>query len=55
MKKTLQTAASIVPETLAGAGCVAISYGAHLVYSPAGWIVGGILAIVAGVVMARGQ
>lgn len=55
MKKTLKTAAGVIPETLAGAGCVAISYGAHLVYTPAGWIVGGILAIVAGVVMARGQ
>lgn len=55
MKKTLKTAAGVIPETLAGAGCVAISYGASMVYAPAGWIVGGILAIVAGVVMARGQ
>ncbi len=55
MKKTLKIAAGVIPETLASAGCIAISYGASLVYAPAGWIVGGILAIVAGVVMARGQ
>ncbi len=55
MKKTLKTAAGVIPETLASAGCLAISYGASMVYAPAGWIVGGILAIVAAVVMARGQ
>lgn len=48
-------AAGFLPDSLmlAGVGCV--SYGAALVYTPAGYVVGGLFAIVAGVVLARGS
>jgi hypothetical protein len=37
---------------IAGAGCV--SYGAWLVYAPAGFVVGGLLVMMAGWIDARG-
>ena len=58
MKKHLQriaaTAAEWVPDGLMVAGAGAIAYGASLVYPPAGWMVGGVLAIAGGVLLARG-
>ena len=57
MKKHLQElaarAAGWVPDGLMVAGAGALSYGASQVYPPAGWLVGGALALVAGVKMAR--
>lgn len=37
-----------VPEALLLGGAVGVVYGAWQVYHPAGWIVGGVLAVVAG-------
>lgn len=58
MKQTLQriaaTAADWVPDALMAGGAGAIAYGASLVYAPAGWVVGGALAIAGGVLLARG-
>ena len=45
---------SILPDVLMISGAGAISAGAGMVYPPAGWVVGGILAIVGGWLMARG-
>lgn len=43
-----------LPDALMVGGAAALAYGASLVYPPAGWLVGGALAIVGGVVAARG-
>lgn len=42
------------PDALMAAGAVAVSYGASLVYQPAGFIVGGLFLLVAGWLTARG-
>lgn len=42
-----------IPDGLALLGAVLLSYGAWLVYVPAGYIVGGVLLIVGGVIAAR--
>lgn len=42
------------PDVLILAGSAAISYGASLIYLPAGYIVGGLLAIAVGYLAARG-
>lgn len=42
-----------IPDGLALLGAVSLSYGAWLVYVPAGYIVGGVLLIVGGVIAAR--
>lgn len=47
-------AASGAADALFLAGAGAVSYGAWLMYAPAGFIVGGVLAMVAGVIVARG-
>lgn len=58
IKDKLQTAASaaagFLPDALMLAGAGGISYGAWLVYVPAGYVVGGLFALAAGVVLARG-
>lgn len=46
-------ASSNAADGLFVAGGGAVSYGAWLVYAPAGFIVGGVLAIAAGVMVAR--
>lgn len=46
--------ASLVPDLLMVGGAVAISFGAWMMYAPAGYVVGGLLSLVAGVIMARG-
>lgn len=58
MKKTLQTiaarAAGWLPDALMVAGAGGISYGAWLVYQPAGYIVGGMFSAAAGWFLAKG-
>ncbi len=58
IKDKLRTAASaaagFLPDALMLGGAGAISYGAWLVYGPAGYGVGGLFALTAGVVLARG-
>lgn len=46
-------AAFWLPDALMVGGAAAMSYGAWLVYSPAGFIVAGAFAIVAGIQVAR--
>lgn len=41
-------AADQVPEGLLIGGAAAVAYGAWQVFHPAGWIVGGLLAVIAG-------
>lgn len=54
MKDKLKAvAAEWWPDALMVAGGAAIAYGAGLVYPPAGWIAGGMLLIVAGVLGSR--
>lgn len=42
-----------IPDLLLVAGAGLLSYGAWLVYQPAGFIVGGLLVLVSGVVTSR--
>ena len=46
-------AAGWLPDVLMVAGAGSVSAGAGMVYLPAGWIVGGVLSLVAGVLTAR--
>lgn len=48
-------AAGYLPDALMVIGATGISYGAWLVYGPAGYVVGGLFALAAGVVLARGS
>lgn len=43
---------SLLPDVLLLAGAAGLIYGAWLVYAPAGYIVGGVIAIVAGLKLA---
>lgn len=45
--------ASWLPDLLMFGGAAGVSYGASLVFLPAGYVVGGILAIVGGWILAR--
>lgn len=54
IRTALAAAKSWLPDVLMASGAVGISYGASLVYTPAGYVVGGVFALVAGVVLARG-
>lgn len=47
-------AAGFLPDALMIGGAGGISYGAWLVYAPAGYVAGGVFALVAGIVLARG-
>lgn len=53
LQKMLAAVAGAVPDALMMAGAGGLSYGAWLVYEPAGWMVGGGLVLVAGLKMAR--
>lgn len=44
---------SVVPDALMLAGAGGLSYGAWLIYEPAGFLVGGALALVGGVLCAK--
>lgn len=48
------TAAGWLPDALMLAGAASVSWGASLVYLPAGWIVAGLFLIVAGVLAVKG-
>ena len=50
MKKLLP---DVMPDVLMICGAAALSYGASLVYLPAGFVVAGLLLLVAGVLTAR--
>lgn len=39
----------LLPDVLLVSGAASVSFGAWLAYAPAGWIIGGVLAIVAGI------
>ncbi|MES1979559.1 MAG: hypothetical protein V4451_16070 [Pseudomonadota bacterium] len=58
IKDKLQAARAVaagwLPDVLMVAGAGAVSAGAGMVYVPAGWIVGGVFALVAGWLTARG-
>lgn len=43
-----------VPDILMAAGASGVAYGAWLVYEPAGFIVGGLLLLAAGVLASKG-
>jgi hypothetical protein len=47
-------AANWLPDALMTAGAGAASYGAWMVYPPAGFIVGGLFGLAAGWILARG-
>lgn len=46
---------AILPDALMTIGAAALSYGAWLVYVPAGFGVGGLLLLVAGILLARAE
>lgn len=48
-------AASVTPDVLMLSGATSIGYGAWLIYPPAGFIVGGMLAVAGGVLAAKGK
>ena len=58
IKDKLQAARAVaagwLPDVLMVAGAGAVSAGAGMVYVPAGWMVGGVFALVAGYMSARG-
>lgn len=58
IKDKLQAARAVaagwLPDVLMVAGAGAVSAGAGMVYLPAGWMVGGVFALVAGYMSARG-
>lgn len=44
-----------LPDALMVAGTGAVAYGTWLIYEPAGFIVGGVLTVVGGILAARGS
>lgn len=54
LRKAGATAAAWVPDALMIGGATAVSCGLGLVYLPAGIVVGGVFALVAGWLLARG-
>lgn len=54
LSETMAAAAGWLPDALMTAGAGAASYGAWMVYPPAGFIVGGVFALAAGWILARG-
>lgn len=55
LKKGALAAAGWMPDALMAGGAGAVSYGASLVYQPAGFMVGGLFLLVAGWLTARGS
>jgi len=54
LKTHAQAALSWLPDLLMLAGACSVSVGAGMIYAPAGYVVGGLLSLAAGVVLARG-
>jgi hypothetical protein len=54
LQKMLAAAAGHLPDGLMVGGAGAVSYGAGLVYAPAGWMVAGVFLMAAGYLAARG-
>jgi hypothetical protein len=54
LKNIAVRAADWLPDALMVGGAGAVSFGAGQVYAPAMWVVGGVFALVAGLVLARG-
>jgi hypothetical protein len=50
MKRLLE----LLPDALIVGGAAALAYGAWVIYVPAGYLVGGALAMAGGVLLARG-
>ena len=48
LKRASAVATALLPDALIAGGAAAVSYGAHLIYAPAGYIVGGLLSLVVG-------
>jgi hypothetical protein len=53
LRNAATLAAGWVPDALMTAGAGAVAGGAGMVYAPAGWIVGGLFALVGGWLLAR--
>lgn len=51
----MQQLKSVLPDLLMVAGAAGVSFGAWLAYPPAGFLLGGTLAIVAGIILAKAQ
>lgn len=54
LQRIAKAAAGWLPDSLMLGGAAAVSYGAGLVYQPAGWVVAGLFALAGGVLLARG-
>lgn len=54
LQTLLRHATDALPDVLLVAGAATLAYGAHLVYAPAGYLVGGALLLAAGWLLARG-
>lgn len=54
MKNTIKTLRGWLPDALMVGGAASISYGAALVYMPAGWVVAGLFGLAGGVLLSRG-
>lgn len=54
LKALAARAAGLVPDALLVGGAGAVSFGAGMVYLPAGWIVGGLFALAGGWMTAKG-
>ena len=54
LKALAARAAGLVPDALLIGGAGAVSFGAGMVYLPAGWIVGGLFALAVGWMAAKG-
>lgn len=53
LKAARSAAVGLLPDTLLVGGAAAIAAGAGMVYEPAGYIVGGLLALTAGYLLAK--
>lgn len=53
IRTALAAAKSWLPDVLMMSGASGISYGAALVYEPLGYVVGGVFALIAGLMLAK--
>ncbi len=54
MKNTIKTLRGWLPDALMVGGAASMSYGAALVYMPAGWVVAGLFGLAGGILLSRG-